>query len=192
MFCWSQLQCLHQLFQSVSHLSQLTVPPVPSHRKWGIRITHGGYEKGICFTVAGDGAAEGVTWGWNERQPSTREENYERIAAGFELRLIRSAGRRHRAVTERWTTNRPACPSLRLTYVFVLDIFKGDRPKCTTPLPILRLILPDTNISTDMWSAIIHIHSSCDRQWRERHEIRRALHNSALLPSNRVRFHENK
>lgn len=57
----------------------------------------GGYEKGICFTVAGDGAAEGVTWGWNERQPSTREENYERIAAGFELRLIRSAGRRHRA-----------------------------------------------------------------------------------------------
>lgn len=96
-FCWSQLQCLHQLFQSVSHLSQLTVPPVPSHRKWGIRITHGGYEKGICFTVAGDGAAEGVTWGWNERQPSTREENYEHIAAGFELRLIRSAGRRHRA-----------------------------------------------------------------------------------------------
>lgn len=42
-------QCLHQLFQSDSHLSQLMVPPVPSHRKWGIPITRGGYEKGHLF-----------------------------------------------------------------------------------------------------------------------------------------------
>lgn len=48
-FVGAHFQCLHQLFQSDSHLSQLMVPPVPSHRKWGIRITRGGYEKGHLF-----------------------------------------------------------------------------------------------------------------------------------------------
>lgn len=48
-FVGARFQCLHQLFQSDSHLSQLMVPPVPSHRKWGIRITRGGYEKGHLF-----------------------------------------------------------------------------------------------------------------------------------------------
>lgn len=130
-FCWSQLQCLHQLFQSVSHLSQLTVPPVPSHRKWGIRITHGGYEKGICFTVAGDGAAEGVTWGWNERQPSTREENYERIAAGFELKLEVRGGVTEPSPSAEPQIGRPARRSdwltcLSLTYL--KEIGQSARP----------------------------------------------------------------
>lgn len=48
-FVGALFQCLRQLFQSGSHLSQLMVPPVPSHRKWGIRITRGGYEKGHLF-----------------------------------------------------------------------------------------------------------------------------------------------
>lgn len=54
---------LHQLFLSGSHLSQLMAPPVPSHRKWGIRMTRGGYEKGICFTAVGDKITEGNSEG---------------------------------------------------------------------------------------------------------------------------------
>lgn len=53
-FVGALFHSLHQLFLSGSHLSQLMTPPVPSHRKWGIRMTRGGYEKGICFTAVGD------------------------------------------------------------------------------------------------------------------------------------------
>lgn len=49
MFFGASFQRLHQLFQSVSHLYQLRLPPVPSHRKWGICITSEGYEKGHLF-----------------------------------------------------------------------------------------------------------------------------------------------
>lgn len=58
-FVGALFHSLHQLFLSGSHLSQLMTPPVPSHRKWGIRMTRGGYEKGICFTAVGDKITEG-------------------------------------------------------------------------------------------------------------------------------------
>lgn len=160
----------------------ISLPSVPAYGSPGAKSQEmrysyhpGGLEKGICFTVAGDGAAEGVTWGWNERQSSTREENCERIAGGFELRLIRSAGRRHRAgvFSHNMSSTVPqiarSAPSLKLTHVLFHDIFKGDIPKCTSTLPVLRVILPDTNMSTDMWSALNNI-SHSQFVWQARGE----------------------
>lgn len=76
-FVWACFPWMHQLFLSDCHLSQLTVPPVPSHRKWGIRITPVGYEKGICFSAVGDKIVGG-----NARA----QEKYERKRAHEETR----------------------------------------------------------------------------------------------------------
>lgn len=187
-----QLQCLHHLFQSVSHLSQLTVPPVPSHRKWGIRISHGGVWKGHlfhrCRWRSSWRSNVGLEW-------KTTEENYERIAGGLELRLFRRAGQRHRAAVFSHNMSSAVPPiawsalSLRLAHMFFHDIFKGDIPKCTTPLPILRVILPDTNISTDMWSALNN-NSHSQLVWQARGE--RDPCTIAHYFHQIVRFHENK